>query len=186
MNSTLLLNANGLPLSVLPISSYSWQEAIKLVYSDKCNIIEEYEDWYVHSPSMEIKVPAVIMLNDYHFFNHEVDYSRNHVLLRDEYTCQYCGLEAHDDQRILTMDHVVPRYHGGKTGFHNIVTACQSCNMEKAHYTKMKPKNLPRKPTYYQLVFKRIKYPVNIPSEKWVPYLPWEDKSLIKVKNSIN
>lgn len=186
MDTTLLLNANGLPLSVIPLSTYSWQEAIKMVYSEKCSIIDEYDDLFVHSPTTEMKVPAVMMLNEYHYINQTVDYNRNHILLRDDYTCQYCGLESYNDQRCLTMDHVTPRFLGGTTGFHNIVTACHSCNMEKAHYTKMKPKNLPKRPTYYQLVFKRIKYPINVPTEKWIPFLPWEDKSLINVRKDIN
>lgn len=181
-----MLNANGLPISVLPLSTSSWQEAIKESYTGKATIIENYDDWFVHSPTMEMAVPAVMMLNEYHFIDQSIDYSRQHILLRDEYTCQYCGLESFDDQRVLTMDHVTPRYHGGKTCFENIVTACASCNMEKAHYTKMRPKNVPKRPTYYQLVFKRIKYPITIPSEKWLPFLPWEDKSLIKIRKDYN
>ena len=39
-NDTLLLNANGAPLSVTPLSTLSWQESIKLIWLDKINVLE--------------------------------------------------------------------------------------------------------------------------------------------------
>ena len=47
--------------------------------------------------------------------------------MRDQYTCQYCGLKTRD----LTLDHVIPRHRGGPHTWDNLVTACRSCNHRK-------------------------------------------------------
>ena len=33
----------------------------------------------------------------------------------------------------LTLDHVVPQYHGGQREWNNIVAACKRCNSKKGH-----------------------------------------------------
>ena len=33
----------------------------------------------------------------------------------------------------LTLDHVIPQYHGGKREWNNIVASCQRCNGKKGH-----------------------------------------------------
>jgi hypothetical protein len=35
----------------------------------------------------------------------------------------------------MTIDHVVPRYLGGKTLWENVVSACRSCNTRKGNRT---------------------------------------------------
>jgi 5-methylcytosine-specific restriction endonuclease McrA len=50
-------------------------------------------------------------------------------MLRDAYTCQYCG-EA-PGRHHLTVDHVIPRSRGGTHGWENLVTACKRCNQKK-------------------------------------------------------
>ena len=181
MADTLILNANMLPIGIVPISSITWQESIKLTFLDRVEIIEEYKDWIVSSTSISMFVPSVIMLKDYVNVETGVKFTRNNILLRDDYTCQYCGAHYYDDQKKLTMDHVVPRYNKGQSTWENLVTACSPCNIEKAHYTKMKPKNMPKKPSYYQLAKKRTNYNVMVPDESWVNYLNWSDKSKVIV-----
>ena len=39
----------------------------------------------------------------------EIVLSRKNIFKRDNYTCQYCGIESNQ----LTIDHVVPRQKGG-------------------------------------------------------------------------
>ncbi|MHB1525439.1 MAG: HNH endonuclease [Candidatus Dormibacteria bacterium] len=59
--------------------------------------------------------------------------NRRNLLLRDEHTCQYCGLCAAAAE--LTIDHVVPISRGGaaKT-WENQVVACKRCNGRKANH----------------------------------------------------
>ena len=183
MSDTLVLNADGMPLSIVPLSTLTWQEAIKLIFVDRVDVLEHYEDWKVNSPSVSFKVPSVVILRDYIRVDRSVKFSRQNLLLRDNYTCQYCDMNASHDHSLLTADHVIPRYHGGKTNWDNIVAACQSCNLEKAHFMKMKPKIPPRKPTYYELVNKARKFPIHIPHAIWADFLGWPPE-LVRIREN--
>ena len=181
MSDTLILNADAQPISVIPLSSENWHEAIELMWVERAEVLHEYEDWEVHSPSLTVKVPSVILLRDYVKVARNIKYCRENILLRDDFKCQYCGIDCRDNQSELTLDHVIPRFHGGKTSFTNIVAACHSCNLEKAHYMKMKPNTTPRRPTYWELANKIMQYPLVVPDESWKDYVGW-DPSLIVVR----
>lgn len=49
-------------------------------------------------------------------------FMRNLTLIRDNYTCVYCGKSAD------TVDHVTARSKGGSDALHNLVAACRRCN----------------------------------------------------------
>lgn len=175
--NTLILNADMQPLSMHPLSVISWQEALKLLYTGKASVVLNYEDKFVHSPSVTMNVPSIIMLNIYAKTKNDVKYNRDTIYLRDEYKCQYCGIDTFENncKNILTLDHYIPKSKGGKSSFDNMTTACISCNLEKSDDSKMKPKVIPYKPTYYQLVKKRKKFPINLADIRWNDYLMWDD-----------
>lgn len=185
--NTLVLNADCQPLSLHPLSIVPWQEAMKLIYTNKASVALEYEDKFVHSPSVTMNVPSVIILNQYVKTHHNVKYSRESIYIRDEYTCQYCGINAFKNncKNILTLDHYIPKSKGGKSNFENIVTACLSCNLEKSDDSKMKPTTLPWRPSYFQLVKKRKMFPINFSDIRWNDYLLWDEK-LININNSVD
>ncbi len=55
---------------------------------------------------------------------------RYDVLKRDRFRCTACGANpAADGSVILTLDHKVPRAHGGKTEKANLATLCLQCNL---------------------------------------------------------
>ena len=177
MSDTLILNSNGLPLSLLPISAVNWHLSIKLLVLDKFKVIDNYDDWIVHSPSMEMPVPAVMMATSYINMTRNPRFSRSNVYLRDLFTCQYCGCEhSHHN---LTLDHVLPRSKGGHSSWTNIVTACHTCNVSKGD-DNLSPMNLPYRPDYWELANKRAKYPVEVGHHSWKKYLKW-DENLINV-----
>lgn len=178
---TLILNADAQPISVVPLSTATWQESIKLMFIDRADVIEEYKDWQVHSPSLTVNVPAIIMLRDYIKVRRTVKFSKENIFLRDGYVCQYCGGNFYSSQSDLTMDHVIPRFHGGRTNYINVATACLSCNLEKAHFLRMRPKNEPRRPTYWELATRAMTLPLMVPHASWIDYLGW-DPSLVKVR----
>ena len=182
MKDTLILNADGLPLTVVPLSTLKWQESIKLMFLDNAEVLAFYDTWEVHSPSLTIKVPSVLLLRDYVKVSRTVKFSRDNVRLRDNYHCQYCNLDCSDNHSLLTLDHVIPRFHGGKTRWENVVAACEKCNHEKAHFLTMKPNcGTPRRPTYYELVGNAQKHPIEVPHETWVQFTGW-DTDLVTVK----
>src|SRR5437763_13148583 len=116
-----------------PIKIVSWQRAITLLFLGKVEVIEEY-DRNIKTTSMVIKIPAVVrLLNAFRRHKKPVKFSRVNIYGRDRYTCQFCGERKPIGE--LTYDHVVPRAQGGKTSWSNIVTACESCNREKANRT---------------------------------------------------
>jgi 5-methylcytosine-specific restriction endonuclease McrA len=170
MSSTLLLNADAQPVSLLPLSVIDWQEAIRYMVLDKVSVMEWHEDWVVRSENWSTRVPAVIMLKEYQKPKHTMRMSKRNVFLRDEYTCQYCGCEVTESH--ATLDHVHPVSQGGKTTWENSATACKPCNYRKgAHVGKMKPKVKPYKPHFWELVEKRRKRGFHIHHPSWAYYL---------------
>jgi hypothetical protein len=56
------------------------------------------------------------------------------ILERDQYRCQYCGLDgmaSFENALAMSVDFVIPRAHKGKKDEHNLVACCRSCNMIK-------------------------------------------------------
>ena len=150
MRDTLLLNADGNPLSAAPLSTLTWQESIKLVWLDRINVLEWHEDWQVHSPSITMSVPSVMIVREFVKRRTNTSFSRSNVYCRDNYICQYCRQMF--SYKELTIDHVIPKSKGGKTEWTNVVSACKKCNNNKGSHTHIKPYKEPRKPDFLQLV----------------------------------
>jgi 5-methylcytosine-specific restriction endonuclease McrA len=167
--ATLILNADAAPISVLPLSTISWEEAIRYLVTDKATVLEWYDDWIVHSERWETRVPAVMILKEYQKKKTGIRYSKHNVFLRDEYTCQYCGNDV--TRKTATLDHVVPSSHGGKSTWENATTACGPCNAGKGNNKKIVPKVKPFKPTYFQLAEKRKKMHWEYQHPSWVNYI---------------
>lgn len=60
------------------------------------------------------------------------------VLIRDNFTCQQCGVKPVradkpwlPDLSRLHCDHILPVVQGGETALDNLQTLCQSCNLKK-------------------------------------------------------
>ena len=166
---TLLLNADGQPVSFLPLSAIQWKEAIMYMYHDKVTVMNWYDDWMVRSPTWETRVPSVIMLKEYMHKTRTPRFSKGNLYLRDMYECAYCGVNL--TKATATMDHVLPISHGGKTNWKNIVTACGPCNHCKGNDKRIKPKYAPHTPGYYELVRKRKQLGVEVKHPSWEPWL---------------
>ena len=158
LNSTVLV----LNRSYLPIHVTSVRRAFTLLFQDVARALDEsyqtfdFPAWsrlsvdgceVVGTSSGAIRVPRVIAL--LHFDRvpmRHVRYSRMNVFARDGYTCQYCGVSPHRSQ--LNLDHVVPRSHGGKTSWENVVCSCVECNRRKGGRTPEQARlRLLRRPT---------------------------------------
>lgn len=175
----LVLNTDMQPRSVLPVETIGWAAAVSGMFKGIYSVVHEYDDWFVHSPSTTVKVPSVVMLNDYQKLKHFAVWKKENLWLRDRYTCQYCDHVFPANQ--LTKDHVVPSTFGGKTSWDNIVAACHPCNNKRGHNTRIQPRRQPYKPTYYELANLRREYPIVIPDENWQFYLNWpEDKVILR------
>jgi len=168
-NSVLILNADASPVSLLPLSLISWQEAIRYMVTDKATVLEWYDDWIVRSEHWSTHVPAVMMLKEYQKKKNTVRFSKHNVFLRDGYICQYCG----DDvaRKTATLDHILPTSLGGKSVWTNTCCACSTCNSNKGNDHRIVPKTKPGVPTYYQLVERRRRLSWDTMHPKWRCYL---------------
>ncbi len=56
------------------------------------------------------------------------------ILERDDYRCQYCGLDGRasfENALVMSVDFVVPRARKGKKDPQNLVACCRPCNAIK-------------------------------------------------------
>ncbi|HXZ68664.1 MAG TPA: HNH endonuclease [Alphaproteobacteria bacterium] len=170
----LVLNADYRPLSYYPLSICSWQEALKNVFLDRVNVVQEY-DQVVRTPTRAFRIPAVVSLKTFVKPPRQPAFTRFNVFLRDRFKCQYCG--AAED---LTFDHVVPRSKGGRTTWENVVTACAPCNLAKGgrmpRDSKMQPFRPPRQPTVFELYENGRQFPRGYLHESWADYLYWDSE----------
>ena len=168
----LVLNTDYRPLSYYPLSLWPWQDAVKAAWLDRVDIIAEYED-VVRSPSMEIRIPSVVVLRDFVKPQRKVAFTRFNLFLRDEFTCQYCGTSGD-----LTFDHVVPRASGGVTSWENVVAACSKCNLHKGskslRMSGLSLRKPPSQPAAGQLRNVGRKFPPNYLHASWMDFLYWD------------
>jgi len=169
MADTLVLNTDGMPVSLLPPSTIVWKEAITYMWLDKVHVLEWYDDWVVRSEKWETRVPAVIMLKQMLRRRRLPRFSRYNVYLRDKFTCQYCNEQFTSPH--LTLDHVLPLSKGGKTEWTNIVTACHDCNSDKGNDERIRPKNAPYRPDYFELANNRKHMHFDIKHPSWASFL---------------
>ena len=170
--AALVLNADFRPLSYYPLSLWPWQEAVKAAVLDRVNILAEYDE-VVRSPSIELKIPSVVVLKDYVKPQKRVAFTRFNLFLRDEFCCQYCGAKGD-----LTFDHVVPRAAGGVTSWENVVAACQRCNLKKGskplRHSGLSLRKPARQPTAEELRNVGRKFPPGHLHDSWMDFLYWD------------
>jgi len=153
---SLLLNSSYEPMKIV-----SWQKALILWFQGKVEVIE-FHSMVARSVTSSFQLPSVMRLKSYvrpRSYG-AVRFCRENVYIRDNFTCQYCGVKHSTKQ--LTLDHVVPVSKMGPKTWTNVVASCRECNQKKANRT---PEGA-RMPL--------LKNP-NVPS--WLPTTEYEFKS---------
>lgn len=176
----LVLNSDYEPLNVCNL-----RRAIVLIYLGKADVLHAHGETPATSGMNAVAVPrssadggvlpvapSVVKLR--HHVKRplpELKLSRRSVFARDNFTCQYCGMTSKE----LTIDHVVPKRHGGGMHWENLVACCRRCNTkkgdktpEKAGMNLMRPPRRPRYTPYISL----NKYVAGTKHEIWRDYLP--------------
>lgn len=166
LEPVLLLDSTYEPLRVI-----SWTKAMTLLLTGSAEVIEEDEDRLIRSVSLEWKRPSVIrQLTKFRKKDRRVQFNRINIFMRDDWMCQYCRQKKFAKE--LTFDHILPKSHGGKTSWTNIVTACKPCNSRKDDRTPeqagMHLFKLPEEPKWLpaHLTLKMKTLP-----KKWEPYM---------------
>ena len=144
--NTLVLNRLYIPIHII-----TWKRAVSILYQGLGSSLDldfipyNYDEWiklstsptfdetyynYIHSVSTTIAVPDILVLKEFAFIpKRDTKYSRQNIFHRDEKKCAYCGKKFTIDD--LTIDHIVPKSHGGKNTWMNTITACKACNNKK-------------------------------------------------------
>lgn len=183
---TLVLNADCRPLSTWPLSLISSQDAVHALYRERVSVVEDWPDAFFNSPSIRIPVPKVVMLREYAQLAAAPKFCRRSIFLRDRFRCQYCGERFPSSE--LTFDHVVPRSHGGKTTWDNILTACVACNALKrdnpANFSgrkgvlsadgHLRPFKRPRRPSTSELLRAGLEFLATDVREDFGSWLYWD------------
>lgn len=162
----LVLNQNYEPLNVC-----SWQRAFVLVALTKAEVLE-FGRRPIRTVAAAFPRPSVIRLM--HMVRRPrsvVKLTRREIFVRDNYTCQYCGLRSRD----LTVDHVMPKHRGGRHAWENLVSACKSCNHrkggktpEEARMLLLKPARAPQVPYHYG-IYQRAN---GLIDHTWLKFVP--------------
>lgn len=144
----------------------SWCELSQLASMDK-----QPDEDYLKAVDFEVKVPRIVRLTRFDRMPVQtVRFNRRNLFARDDYRCQYCG-KAEPTHK-LSLDHVVPRSHGGGTNWENIVCSCLKCNSRKGGRTpqqaRMKLLTHPAKPRFNPLMTQSVDDPRY---ESWKTFL---------------
>jgi 5-methylcytosine-specific restriction endonuclease McrA len=162
----LVLNATYEPIHVTRV-----RRALVLLLKGVAQV-EELNAAQIHSPSTALRAPSVIRLVSYrHIPQQTRALSRKNILLRDRYTCQFCGRRFPAAE--LTLDHVIPRSRGGRSTWENLVACCYECNNKKGDRTPEEAGlRLIRRPRPFTLhTSRQLMRLMATHEEKWRKYL---------------
>ena len=162
----LVLNATYEPIHICNV-----RRAVVMIFKGIA-VMQEPSRSLLRSVNVTFTAPSVIRL--VHFIH--IPYrkklaSKNNILIRDRYLCQYCGkpLKSHE----ITLDHIVPKSRGGESNWENLAACCPRCNVrkgsklpEEAGLTLIKD---PRKGSAYHFIHLLRHY--GSVDENWKKYL---------------
>ena len=140
----LILNSSYEPLQII-----SLKKALKLIFKEKVEVIKSLEDKFYSTLTQTFQMPSVIRLHiQVKVARKTVPYTRKNILIRDKFTCQYCGVKNPK----MTIDHIHSISRGGGHTWTNVVVACIKCNVTKSnkhlHETEFKLMSKPKEPTF--------------------------------------
>ena len=145
----------------------SWCELSRMTSQDP-----QPGEEYLKAVGFDLQVPRILRLTRFDRMPAQaVRFNRKNLFMRDDYTCQYCGRTEPTSK--LSLDHVVPRSHGGPTNWENIVCCCLRCNSRKGGRTpkqaRMQLKRQPARPRMNPLMVQSVDDPRY---ESWKTFLP--------------
>ncbi|MCX6826013.1 MAG: HNH endonuclease [candidate division Zixibacteria bacterium] len=139
-----------------------------LLFLNKAEMIETYDGAKIRSILQSYPVPSVVRLERFiRAPRKRILLTRKNVLIRDGYTCCYCGATKGP----MTVDHIIPKNMGGADSWENLACACERCNNKKGDRTLaqagmrlLRKAIRPNHITYIQRF-------IGITDNRWKPYL---------------
>ena len=162
----LVLNATYEPVHICNV-----YRAIVMIFKGVA-VMQESAIFQLRSVSSHYPAPSVIRLVHFvHIPYRKKLASKNNILIRDRFSCQYCGKPLKSQE--VTLDHIVPKSRGGESNWENLAACCPKCNVlkgsrlpEEAGLTLLKD---PRKGSNYHFIHLLRHY--GSVDEKWRKYL---------------
>lgn len=162
----LVLNSTYEPIHICNV-----RRAVVLIFKGVA-VMQEASHFTLRSVSSVLAAPSVIRLVHFvHIPFKKRPASKNNILIRDRYVCQYCGKPLKSQE--ITLDHILPKSRGGETIWENLATCCTRCNVKKgsqlpeeAGLTLLKD---PRKGSTFHFIHLLRHY--GSVDEKWKKYL---------------
>jgi len=139
----LLLNKDESVISVI-----DWKYAVLMHFQGKVTNPYSFEDYIdIKMVDSVYRLPSAVILKSYVQVPHKIaPLTKKNVMYRDDFTCAYCGRTVNSTTG--SIDHIIPlsRWHSFKkndkslkgnvpNNWHNVITACKSCNHRKADKT---------------------------------------------------
>ncbi|MDA8139815.1 MAG: HNH endonuclease [Desulfobacteraceae bacterium] len=155
MLSCVLLNADYSFMNVV-----DWRRALRLVVNNKVTVLRYSDRRIQGAEGAIVRLPAVMKLIKLirSVYRSRVPFSKRNVLVRDQFTCAYCGRWGGK----MTIDHIIPISRGGPSNFENCVACCRGCNTRKGSQTpseaRMYLRRMPHHPTISEFLQLRLKW----------------------------
>ena len=148
-----------------PLAVVSAEEGLVLTLKGKAYLLECHPERKFRTVREEFPAPTSVILKEYRKtggkYYGKAQLNQRNLLVRDDYTCQYCGRHTVDLKpgEYPTRDHVLPQSRGGQDIWTNVVLACSSCNHRKDNKTPeeadMQLLRQPKEPTVAEILGKR-------------------------------
>jgi hypothetical protein len=182
---TLVLNANYMPKSVFPLYTINAKVAIERIIKGNAVSVYDYDRRILTPSHHDWYWPSVIANKNGFRYADRVKLKKETLFYRDHGVCVYCDEPLTPDT--VSIEHVIPRSKGGQHVWENVAAACFDCNQKKADAPPTGPwvpKRKPYKPSFFQLLEIRKKYPIVVYDERWIQFLPnWTGEVIIKSYN---
>jgi hypothetical protein len=172
----------------VPIRVSSVRRALVLLYTGHGQVLDgsgepfDFQRWSRLPPNPDedaiqlvkgaLRAPRVLHLSRYDRVPQlAVRLTRQNLMLRDQYQCQYCGKRPGPSE--LNLDHVLPRSRGGVDSWENLVVSCRPCNLKKGKKTPREAgMHLMRNPATPRLSHAALLLEGLVPPfVEWHPYL---------------
>ena len=178
----LVLNNQYLPLSLFPLSTISVEDAFVRYFKGNCQVVL-WHDRRILTPShKDLYWPSIIVNNkSAGVKSGEVRLRKTTLFYRDNCKCAHCLTDLTFNN--MTYEHVLPKAKGGVHSWENVVAACKECNSRKGDNLpvgRFKPKIKPFKPTYFDLLESRKKFPIHVSDLRWKSFLPGFTEVVLK------
>ena len=113
------------------LGTVSVHHAIHMVYKGKATIREivEGQKFGPFDFPKAVELVKYVVAKWKYSMTGRVPFRRVGVLIRDNYTCAYCGKQG--KKLVTTVDYVLPKWQGNHLTWNNAVAACEPCNFEK-------------------------------------------------------